>query len=191
MTNFLRTSAGYLWIILWGFWIVSSLNTKSSVKRQSLLSRFPQNIPVLTAFFLLFGRGMWPEWLRQYVLPKSALPLVAIGWLITAIGLGFAIWARIWIGSNWSSNVTIKEHHELIQRGPYEIVRHPIYAGLLLAFLGTSIIYAELSGFVGFTLIAMGFGLKMRLEESFMIEQFGNTYREYKRRVKAVIPYLV
>jgi protein-S-isoprenylcysteine O-methyltransferase Ste14 len=134
---------------------------------------------------------MWPDWLRQHVLPKSALAVVVIGWLLTALGIWFAIWARVWIGSNWSSNVTIKEHHELIQGGPYKIVRHPIYAGLLLAFLGTAIIYAELSGFVGFPLIALGFGLKMRLEESFMIEQFGNTYREYTRHVKAVVPYLI
>ena len=70
-------------------------------------------------------------------------------------------------------------------------VRHPIYTGLLLAYLSTAIVHGELRGFVGFCLLLLGFGLKLRMEETFMIQQFGNAYLDYKRRVKALVPFVV
>ena len=75
--------------------------------------------------------------------------------------------------------------------GPYRIVRHPIYTGLLLAYLSTAIVHGALRGFVGFLLLLLGFGLKLRMEEAFMVQQFGNAYLDYKRRVKALVPFLV
>ncbi len=68
-----------------------------------------------------------------------------LGMGLTAVGIAFALWARLWIGRNWSGTITIKDQHELIQRGPYSLVRHPIYTGLLLAFLGTALVHGEVS----------------------------------------------
>jgi protein-S-isoprenylcysteine O-methyltransferase Ste14 len=188
--DFFRLSIPYLWLGLWLVWLVGALTVKRSVQRQSLGSRLVQNPPIIAGFVLLFARDRWPPSLHQRILPQSAA-VEWLGWALTAVGLGFAIWARLCIGSNWSGNVTIKEHHELIQGGPYRIVRHPIYTGFLLAFLGTAIVYGEVHGFIGFLLALLGFGLKLRLEEAFMIQQFGNIYLDYKRRVKAVVPFVV
>jgi protein-S-isoprenylcysteine O-methyltransferase len=185
------TGVAYLWMALWIVWLASALTAKRSVQRQTVASRLEQTILVTTAFFLLFDRRLWPHWLRQRVLPEDDVALLWIGLLLTAAGVGFAILARFWIGRNWSGIITIKEQHELIQSGPYRIVRHPIYTGLLLAYLSTAIVHGELRGFVGFVLLLLGFGLKLRMEETFMVQQFGNAYLDYKRRVKALVPFVV
>jgi protein-S-isoprenylcysteine O-methyltransferase len=185
------TGVAYLWMALWIVWLVSALTAKRSVQRQTIASRLEQTILVTTAFFLLFDRRLWPHWLRQRVLPEGDVALLWIGLVLTAAGVGFAILARFWIGRNWSGTITIKEQHELIQSGPYRIVRHPIYTGLLLAYLSTAIVHGELRGFVGFVLLLLGFGLKLRMEETFMVQQFGNAYLDYKRRVKALVPFVV
>lgn len=191
MKDIFSTGVAYLWMALWIVWLISALASKRSVQRQTVTSRLEQSILVTTAFCLLFARGLWPHWLRQRVLSESDVALLWAGLILTAAGVGFAILARFWIGRNWSGTVTIKEQHELIQSGPYRIVRHPIYTGLLLAYLSTAIVYGELRGFVGFLLLLLGFGFKLRTEEAFMVQQFGNTYLDYKQRVKALVPFLV
>ena len=191
MKDIFSTGVAYLWTALWIVWLVSALMAKRSVQRQTIASRLEQSILVTTAFCLLFARGPWPHWLRQRVLPESDIALLWTGLILTAAGVGFAILARFWIGRNWSGTITIKEQHELIQSGPYRIVRHPIYTGLLLAYLSTAIVHGELRGFVGFVLLLVGFGRKLRMEETFMVRQFGNAYLDYKRRVKALVPFVV
>jgi protein-S-isoprenylcysteine O-methyltransferase Ste14 len=191
MNDIFSTGVAYLWTVLWIVWLVSALTAKRSVQRQTIASRLEQSILVTTAFCLLFARGPWPHWLRQRVLPEPDVALLWTGLILTAAGVGFAILARFWIGRNWSGTITIKEQHELIQSGPYRIVRHPIYTGLLLAYLSTAIVHGQLSGFVGFFLLLLGFGLKLRMEETFMVQQFGNAYLDYKRRVKALVPFVV
>jgi protein-S-isoprenylcysteine O-methyltransferase Ste14 len=191
MTDTLPSIAFYLWIGLWLVWLVSALAAKRTVQRQSPGSRLAQAIPIIAAFSLLFGRRMWPLWLRRRLFPASDTELVWLGLALTAAGIAFAVWARLWIGPNWSGTVTIKEQHELIQGGPYRLVRHPIYTGFLLAFLGTALTYGEIRGLAGFLLAVLGFTLKLRTEESFMVQQFGDKYLDYKRRVKALVPFVV
>ncbi|HEY7403555.1 MAG TPA: isoprenylcysteine carboxylmethyltransferase family protein [Candidatus Angelobacter sp.] len=191
MADFLRESVSYLWIGLWTFWLISARTAKRSVQRQSRSSRFAQNFPVILGYFLLFGRRIWPHWLHYRFFPESDIALEWLGLVLTVAGIAFAIWARLRIGKNWSSAVTIKEQHELIQTGPYRLVRHPIYFGLLLAFLGTAIVHGEVRGLIGFLLAVIGWGFKLRMEESFMIQQFGMAYLDYKQRVKALVPFVV
>ena len=191
MTDFFSTSTGVLWTALWILWLAAAIATKRTAQTQSRSSRFVQGVPVILAFFLLFGRNIWPYWLHQRVFPRSDVALLWVGLAFTACGIGFAILARLWIGKNWSSIVTIKEQHELIQTGPYSLVRHPIYSGLLLAFLGTAIVHGELRGFIGFPLAVLGWAFKLRQEESFMVQQFGSVYRDYKQRVKALVPFVI
>jgi protein-S-isoprenylcysteine O-methyltransferase Ste14 len=189
MQDFLQASM-YLWATLGFFWLARALAAKRTARRQSASSRIVQSLPVVAGFSLLFARAHWPWWLTQRFVPESP----AVSWMglaLTAAGIAFAIWARIWIGRNWSGTVTIKEEHELVQSGPYALVRHPIYSGFLLAFLGTGVIEGQVRALVGFLLVLFGWGLKLRLEESFMAEQFGNAYSDYKKRVKALVPFVV
>lgn len=181
----------YAWAIFLLVWAISALKVKASVKRQSAASRLQQSLPGIAAFSLVFSPNLWPHWLRLRFFSPSDTALVWVGVALTALGIGFAVLARLWLGKNWSGTITIKDQHELIQGGPYRIVRHPIYAGMLLACLGTVIVYGEIRGLIGLPLLALGFGLKLRMEEAFMIQQFGSAYIDYKQRVKAVVPFLI
>ena len=112
------------------------------------------------------------------------------GLAATAIGIGFAIWARFSLGGNWSATVTLKEKHSLVTHGPYAIVRHPIYTGLLLGLAGTSVVYREARTLLALVIVLVMLLLKIRIEERFMKEQFGVEYAGYSRRVKALVPLI-
>jgi protein-S-isoprenylcysteine O-methyltransferase Ste14 len=191
MPNLLRACAGYLWVTVGVVWLVAAFAAKRTERTQSSMSRVLHLCLELSAFFLLFGRIAWPRWLSWRFLSEESMAGAWTGLAFTAAGIAFATAARFWIGTNWSARVTIKEDHQLIQNGPYSLVRHPIYSGFILAFLGTAMVYGEMRGLLGLALSALGWVLKLRTEEALLAEQFGSAYLDYKRRVKALVPFLV
>jgi len=94
------------------------------------------------------------------------------------------------LGRNWSSSVTIKQGHELITSGPYTMVRHPIYTGILTGFMGTVIALSQVRGLIAFVLIFFVLWLKLRREEQWMRSQFGETYTTYAHKTASMVPYL-
>jgi protein-S-isoprenylcysteine O-methyltransferase Ste14 len=114
---------------------------KAVARQEGWQSRFAYSAPLWVAAVLLVSPSL-PGFLSERLLPDDA-SIVRIGVLLTAAGLGFAIWARVHLGGNWSAEVTVKHDHELIGSGPYALARHPIYTGLLLAFVGTAIVVGE------------------------------------------------
>ena len=102
----------------------------------------------------------------------------------------FAIWARIFIGRNWGMPMTLKEGHELVTTGPYSYVRHPIYAGILLAMLGSALVFG-LWWFAIFFITAINFVYAAKKEEGLMLQQFPNAYPDYMKRTKMLIPFLL
>ncbi|MGP8165465.1 MAG: methyltransferase family protein [Steroidobacteraceae bacterium] len=110
---------------------------------------------------------------------------------MTAAGLLFSIWARQHLGRNWSGRVTIKADHELITTGPYRVTRHPIYTGLLIAFAGSALAVAEMRGLIAFVIAFAALWRKLKLEERYMREQFGQAYIDYQRQVAAIVPILL
>jgi protein-S-isoprenylcysteine O-methyltransferase Ste14 len=94
----------------------------------------------------------------------------------------------MWLGSNWSGRITIKENHELVQSGPYRITRNPIYSGFLLAFCGCSMTLGLLKGYLGIPLLLVCLLLKISKEEFFMQEVFGEKWQNYRLKVKRLIP---
>ena len=102
-----------------------------------------------------------------------------------------AFWARFILGKNWSATVTIKQDHQLIVRGPYQIVRHPIYTGLLAGLFGTALIYGLMRCFVGVVVVGLGLWLKAQTEEQFMLQRFGAQYALYRQQVRALIPFVL
>jgi protein-S-isoprenylcysteine O-methyltransferase Ste14 len=95
------------------------------------------------------------------------------------------------LGRNWSGIVTLKENHELITQGPYNLVRHPIYTGLLVAFLGSALARGQWRGLIAVAIVFWALWRKLRLEERWMREQFGEQYVAYSKRVSALIPYVL
>jgi protein-S-isoprenylcysteine O-methyltransferase len=94
------------------------------------------------------------------------------------------------LGGNWSASVTVKQDHRLVRRGPYTIVRHPIYTGLLLALLGTAVALGELRGLLGVVVAFAAWRAKSRMEEAFMRQEFGLEYATYQGEVKALVPFI-
>ena len=176
-----------LWAMLWLVWMVAWLRTKQTRERASFSSRLLYGIPVLVAFYLLFDDHIPFAWLQWRMFPRN--PWVeALAVMLTAAGIAFAIWARFYIGENWSSAVSIKVGHELIRTGPYAWVRHPIYSGLLLALFGTALAGRQPRGLVALVVLWLGFWIKSRMEEGFMRKTFGEEYEVYTRSTGALIP---
>jgi protein-S-isoprenylcysteine O-methyltransferase Ste14 len=180
--------------IIWGvfiaYWLVSALRDRSPFKRRS--SRF--SVLTLTGvpwvIFVLFADLSAPWLLVLRVIPDS-LPVGTAGLLITCCGLGFAVRARVHLGKFWSGLPAIRMDHRIIRTGPYRIVRHPIYTGLLTAIAGTAIA-TGLLWVIGLTgLILLVFALKIRMEETFLMEEFGEEYARYRREVRALVPFVI
>lgn len=178
-----------LWTLFMAVWMLAAFWSRRTVRRESLKRRMAYGAVLGLGFILLFKPwSLGP--LNVRFLPDT-LTTALTGLVIAAAGVGFAFWARFTLGRNWSSAVTVKEDHRLIQRGPYRAVRHPIYSGFLLAALGTAIGYGKLPCLIGVAIVFLGFRIKWRMEERFMEEQFGAKYLEYRREVRAIIPGLL
>jgi protein-S-isoprenylcysteine O-methyltransferase Ste14 len=178
-----------LWLFLWLVWLAAWLRTKKTQERVDLGSSLGYGAPVVLAFYLLFSENLPVRWLELRFIPHDVF-LEVLAVTLTALGIAFAIWARFYIGQNWSSAVTIKVGHQLIRSGPYAWVRHPIYSGLLLAMIGTVLALRELRGLLAFVLLCLGFWIKLRMEEGFMRKTFGLEYEEYSKSTGALIPRL-
>jgi protein-S-isoprenylcysteine O-methyltransferase Ste14 len=113
------------------------------------------------------------------------------GCLLVFAGLSVSVWARVHLGRNWSGRISVKENHQLIQTGPYAIVRHPIYSGLLLAIVGTALAQGEWRGVLAALLMLISFWRKLTVEERWMLDAFGNQYQRYREHTWALIPYLL
>jgi protein-S-isoprenylcysteine O-methyltransferase Ste14 len=183
-----RLVIGLLWLLWALYWAIASLSAKAVREREPLGSRLAFTLPmVIVASLLLFGhRG--PTWLVMH--------LVGGGWTrfwiavaLVAIGVAFAIWARVVLGGNWSGAVTVKEGHELVIRGPYRFIRHPIYTGMLLALLGTGLAAGRLYGVMAFVIALFAIVRKLRLEERFMAREFGDRYGVYRQSSWALLPF--
>ena len=120
--------------------------------------------------------------------PVNAI-LGSVGVLMTGAGLALFVWARQTLGDNWSRTVSAKQGHELITSGPYRYVRHPMYAGALIACIGSAIVAG--GPFVFFLVfLASIFLWRVGVEDKLMLQQFPGEYPAYKKSTKALIPFV-
>lgn len=184
----------YLILGLWAawliYWSVSALNVKTTRRRESLLSRAGHGVPLLIAAWLLVTPRLSSGMLGARFMPAGPAGSLA-GTGLVLLGLLFTVWARVHLGRNWSGIVTLKQDHELIRSGPYRWVRHPIYTGLLLAFIGSAIALGQWRGGLAVLLVFAALWRKLRLEERWMIETFGAAYTSYRNEVAALIPFVL
>lgn len=178
-----------VWIAFAVYWQIAAAGAKATTRMESVTSRVFRTLLMLAGIALLVLGDIPIPWLYRHLLPYSAWAFW-LGAAITVAGLLFAVWARVTIGANWSRSVTIKQNHELITSGPYRLVRHPIYTGLLIAFAGTALAITEYRGIVAFVLVFLSLWYKLRLEETWMRSQFGDTYTNYARHTAALVPWL-
>ncbi|MGH8144889.1 MAG: methyltransferase family protein [Rhodanobacteraceae bacterium] len=181
-----------LWLV-WGvYWWIGSIRTKVAARTDGVGALLVYRVPMVLGALLLIAMNpphwfplfpwLWSRWLAASVVWP------ALGLALVVLGLAYACWARVALGRNWSATVQLKKDHELIVTGPYRWTRHPIYTGMLLALLGTALAVGEQRGWVGFVLVFIGLWFKLRHEEAWMRERFGDSYVDYMRRVKALVP---
>src|SRR5947209_8738527 len=162
---------GYCWTTFIVIWLLAAFWTKRSVYKESRARRLRYVIPLLLGAFLLAKGGPLPDPLSHRLVPH----LEAFAWtamVLCVAGLVLCIWARFTLGRNWSGVVTLKGGHELITRGPYAWVRHPIYAGLLSMFAATVLVLGHTAGIIAMPLIFVSIWIKLCSEEKLMLQKF-------------------
>lgn len=178
------------WIVFAVFWVLAAFVQKRNARRQTVGSRVMQ-MSIILLLLLPFSIEAQRVGLLYRHLYPNLLAVHYFGVLLLWLGLGFAVWARFVLGRNWSGIVTVKEGHTLITSGPYAWVRHPIYTGILLALLGTAVTLGTILNLVEVPVVAFALWLKLRTEEKFMSETFGEQYTAYRQQAKALIPYVI
>jgi protein-S-isoprenylcysteine O-methyltransferase Ste14 len=178
------------WITFVVVWLLAAASTKRTIYRESRGERARYWILLVIAYVLVFRSNSLPLPFGWLAIPHTKSS-TWVGAFLCVSGLVFAVWARVILGGNWSGVITLKEGHELIERGPYRIVRHPIYTGILAMFAGTAIAIGYFGGFIGLLLLFVSFWMKLKREEDLMLKHFPDKYSAYQRRVKRVIPFLV
>ena len=179
-----------MWTILFGYWGLSALRTNKTERAEVPVSRWI-HLSMMTLSFLLtltdlFRFGI----LGQRFLPDNLI-ITVLGLVITAMGTGFAIWARYQLGRYWSGNISIKADHKLVRSGAYAFSRHPIYTGLIFGMLGSAIAIGEWRGLIAFLLMLIAYARKIQIEECWLVSEFGDEYEDYRHHVKSLIPFVL
>jgi protein-S-isoprenylcysteine O-methyltransferase Ste14 len=181
-----------LFHLTWGIWLLSWIAaafwSSKATARSSAREGFTYGIPVFVGAWLLFaGTSRLLHAGRLWDVGYDGA--LTLAWLTIPCFL-FAWWARVHLGDLWSAQVTRKDDHRVVDTGPYAIVRHPIYTGLIGATLLTAAAKSTAPGIVGAALITLGLWLKARLEERFLSEELGSdAYAAYRRRVPMLVPF--
>ena len=177
------------WYVFGAYWVVSWLRVKPTKAREKSFDRFLTVAVVVVAFNLLFGDLMRIGPLRLRFVPEE--PWIDwIGIASTWVGVAIAVWARYYIGVYWSARVTLKEGHQLIRTGPYAYVRHPIYTGMLLVAIGTTLVVGEWRGVVAVILLLAAHSRKAMREEALLTQEFGDEYTSYRKLTGFLFPRL-
>jgi len=174
------------WAVFAITWVVAALFVKRTLERRWGWGR----LMILVAFMASWAARSW----RAFGAPRLWIPTPASEWLgaaVVLLGLLVTVWARLTLGRNWSGAVAFKQDHELIERGPYRFVRHPIYTGILLMALGTAVLQARISSFVFCAVLLIGFWFKLRAEEELLTRHFPEEYPRYRQRVRGLIPFVL
>ncbi len=182
------SAVNLLWIMWVASWLAAAFWSDRAAKRPGLGSEFVNRILTSMGAVLLFG--------SRYV-DQGAILLwrdtATASWVLVAVaalGFVFCWWGRIHLGRLWSGFVTRKADHRIVDTGPYAIVRHPIYTGIILSVFATAALKGTGVGLLGAALMALGFWIKARLEERFLRQELGaEAYDSYRRRVPMLVPF--
>jgi protein-S-isoprenylcysteine O-methyltransferase Ste14 len=203
------------WAVFLLVWGISAFGVKKDAGPKNILQRGRVGLLVRIAAACVIAWTVWQRATGQFTSPPAAhhplsgalwgidAPLWGIGmpaaatnpalgavaFLCCAIGTGFAVWARMHLGRNWSARPTTKVGHELVTTGPYAFVRHPIYTGIILSAFGSALAVG-LAWFIPFAVMLVLYLSRIPREERLMTELFPDQYPAYKERTKALIPFV-
>lgn len=170
------------WAAFWLYWLVTALTVKRGRVPWSRELGIRAVVVLIAIVLVRFGA------LRDGGL-NTELWRAVLGLALFAAGLGFALSARVHIGRNWGMPMTQKEQPELVTSGPYRLVRHPIYSGILVAGVGTAVALSWL-WMTAVLLAGIYFVYGATVEERYLSQQFPDCYAAYKRSTKKLVPFL-
>lgn len=181
---------GLFWLIFIVVWIFSAFSAKKTLRKSaSVPSWFGWRLVLAIILYFLF-RNRVLYWLAPYDAMIEGNPTIhLIGVILCGVGIAFAIWARYYLGKNWGLPMSVKEDPQLVVGGPYALVRHPIYSGMMLAMLG-SVLASTLLWLVLLAFTAGQFMYSAKAEEALMQKEFPEKYPAYKKRTKMLVPFL-
>ncbi|HTR96191.1 MAG TPA: isoprenylcysteine carboxylmethyltransferase family protein [Trebonia sp.] len=177
------TVIGIGWVVFWVGWFLAGLTAKSSQRGGWSRLAGLRGVSAIVVIILI----------RVTMSGHRAItsPLLdGIGLAVWALGLALAIWARFYLGRNWGMPMTRREEPDLVTTGPYRLIRHPIYTGIIVAVAGTALA-TSLYGLIGVAVLLAYFAYSARTEERFLTERFPDTFPPYKARTKMLIPFVV
>jgi protein-S-isoprenylcysteine O-methyltransferase Ste14 len=175
-----------VWVVFWVGWLVSAGTAKRSVKGRGLMRGGGIRIRALSAICVVIILR-----LDHHATGSVHSPVLgAVGAVVFAAGLAVAVWARVHLGRNWGMPMTERAEPELITSGPYRLVRHPIYTGLILALVGTALA-TNLIGLIVFLIPAAYFYFSATVEERNLTATFPQQYPAYQQHTKKLIPFLL
>jgi protein-S-isoprenylcysteine O-methyltransferase Ste14 len=177
---------GDCWTVFMVVWLIGALRAKRTEERWSAAT----GVAYFLAMALMYTLLVRSEYLGGTLLVGHGPTPSLVASLICASGLAITVWARVVLGRNWSGSITYKQDHELVERGPYRWVRHPIYTGLLLMVAGTAVARGTADAFAAIVLFVAVHLWKLRQEEALMTRHFPEAYPDYRARTKALIPFL-
>jgi protein-S-isoprenylcysteine O-methyltransferase Ste14 len=175
------------WYVFAAYWAITAIRVKRTKASETSADRFATIAVMCVAFVLLFSEALRIGPLRlRFVAAEPAIQWVGIA--LTSLGVVVAIWARRTLGEYWSARVTLKEGHQIIRTGPYRFVRHPIYTGMLLAVIGTSLVVGEWRGVLAVVLMLAAHSRKAMREEALLTSEFGEEYAAYRQSTGFLFP---
>lgn len=180
-----------VWGVWWLSWLAAAFWSDRPVDRPPASNQMWYRVLAIVGMLLLFG--IYRPWGDSNVrLWRRDLPLDAAMIAAAVVGFAFTWWARVHIGRLWSSSITRKSNHQIIDTGPYGIVRHPIYSGITLAAFATAVMRGTPLAFAGAAIMTGGWYVKARQEERFLRAQLGaDQYAAYARRVPMLVPFVI
>jgi len=177
----------WMWVGLAMYWLVAARGTRNTEVSESVWFRVLRLGILSVTFVFLLSPWLRVGWLGRRFVPESAVARGA-GLTLTAAGLLLCVWARRTLGDYWSDKVALKVDHQLIRRGPYAHLRHPIYSGVLLAVAGTAVAIGEWRGLVALALLGANYFVKAKREDRILASRFGERFTEYKRQAGFLLP---
>jgi protein-S-isoprenylcysteine O-methyltransferase Ste14 len=172
-------------------WFGAAWRNQRTVRRSIALQRTVRRsmVPGLALVVVVaLLHYLLPRLPEGFLAPSRGLARGVLGCILCVIGVAYAIWARLALGSNWGLPMSQKEHPELVTAGPYARVRHPIYTGIMLALLGTAVVTGTGALVVALAFVAYFLASAFR-EERHLRTEFPEAFRAYQARTKRFIPY--
>jgi protein-S-isoprenylcysteine O-methyltransferase Ste14 len=175
------------WIVWLFTWILAAGWSARTASHHDLGAESPSRVLTLAAVVMILA-SYWP--LPEAVLWTMNSPGNWVMAGLVVLGLGFTWAARLHLGPLWSSTSAPTDDHRIVETGPYAVVRHPVYAGLLLSVFATAIERGRLEAIAGALVLIAAISLRAKLEERFLRRDLGDdAYASYRRRVPMIVPF--